>query len=142
MMKRFVLYALCLIPFVAEAQVKKSDLNAYLVYCRTIVEKADKLEDLKSEIKSLQEKRDSIRSVWYNSCMKYLQAPGTKYTDELDYLIERTDSIFDGKELYTRLLKARQEASPRGAREDDPSSGDTSGVEESGYIDEDLMNLK
>lgn len=141
-MKRLLLYAFCLVPFVAEAQIKKSDLNTYVVYCRIIVENADKSEELKSEIKSMREKCDSIRAIWGQSCMKYLQAPGPKYIDELDYLIEHTDSVFDGKELYARLIKARQDAVPRRTQEKGPFSGDTAGLNDSGYRDEDLMNLK
>ena len=142
-MKRILIFILAI--FSVAFSTKAQDINditvlQYVDWSRKLSAEADNVEELQQKIGKLQATCEKLRSSWKNTCMGYLNAPGRKYTDDLDYLIQNTDPAFDGQELYDALLKARETAVERKVRRyDEPVQESEPEKKDGGYLDERML---
>ncbi len=86
-----------------------ADFRDLVSQCRKIVRHYDKIKELNDSIRSNDKEIRRKRSEWATTCKKYIHdtPPAEKTMEELEYLINRTDSI-EEKHIYTALVRERQ----------------------------------
>lgn len=142
-MKRILIIILTV--FSVALSTKAQEINditimQYVDWSRKLAAEADHMEELQQKAVKLQKTCDDLRSSWKKTCMGYLNSPGKKNTDDLDYLIRNTDPDFDGQGLYDALLKARENAVERkNRRQDEPVQESEPEKKDGGYLDERML---
>lgn len=95
-----------MLSFLAAFGQEENDnrMKELTVQCSQIVELNQRIESLNKTIDGAYNQIDSIRSAWHKVCMEYIHSSDVKLSEDFNYLIANTDSIFDGAELYNLLV--------------------------------------
>lgn len=88
-------------------QANENSMAILTTQCGQIMKYNQEIENLHRAINEAGYKIDSLRNSWHQVCSDYLDSSEPKSVEDFKYLIANTDSIFDGIELYNRLVEAQ-----------------------------------
>lgn len=82
-----------------------NEMPRLMTQCQKILELSRQIDSLKNSLTILSSDMQTMREEWRKTCTDYM-ASDYQTPEDYDYLINHTDTVFDGVELYKQLVEA------------------------------------
>lgn len=89
----------------AWSQSENNNTARLTTQCRQILELSEQIASLEDSLTHMTEQIETIRVEWEKICLEYI-ASDSQTKEDFDYLINHTDTVQDGKDLYLQLVEA------------------------------------